>query len=334
MIDGILTIKKLHKRRFFHVLALVLIILVISILWQHNMNFYEKEKYNPPGQLIKVDNHKMHIYAAGEGSPTVIFTVGSGTPCAYTDYYYIQKEVSKTARTISYDRPGFGWSESTAIPRTIGTQVDELHELLCEAGEKPPFILVGHSLSSLEVIHYAQMFPEEVLGIVLIDGGNPTFYANYSEFSALALNRFFEGMRLTGVARALGNIGIFPPFVGENQRQKLLPHDLQQVDKIMFYNKLGLDKNRDALKNINENANEVIKYGKIGGIPLVILTAGKSTKEWKESQIQLKSWSSNSKQAEVIGSSHYIHWNYPNIIVEEIHELIKNSKANSFNVNK
>ena len=170
------------------------------------------------------------------------------------------------------------------------------------------------------------------MGIILIDGGNPTFYANYSELSALATNRFFEAMRVTGVARTLGNIGIFPPFIGENQRQKMLPHDLQQMDKIMFYNKLGSDKNRDALKNINENANEVIKNGQINTIPLVILTAGKSTKEWKESQIQLKSWSNNSKQTEVTGSSHYIHWNYPNIIVEKIHELIKSSKANPLNM--
>ena len=333
MIDGILTIKKLYKRRLVRVLALVLIILVSSILWQYKMSCYEIEEYNPPGQLIDVDRHKMHIYAAGQGSPTVVFTVGSGTPCAYTDYYYIQKEISKMVRTISYDRPGFGWSEPTATPRTIGKQVNELHGLLCQSGEKPPYILVGHSLSSLEVIHYAQMFPKEVAGIILIDGGNPTFYANYSEFSALALNHFLETMRMTGVARALGSIGTFPPFVGEDQRQKLLPHGLRQVDKIMFYNKLGLDKNRDALRNINENANEVIKEGKIGDIPLVILTSGKSTKEWKKSQIQLKSWSNNSKQAEVIGSSHYIHWNYPDIIVERIHELIKSSKTNSFNDN-
>ena len=192
MIDGIVTIKNSYKRRLFQLLTLVLLILAMGILWQHAMNQYEKDKYNPPGQLIEVDSHKMHIYALGEGSPTVVFTSGSGTPCTYTDYYCIQKEVSKTVRTISYDRPGFGWSEPTSIPRTIDKQVDELHQLLSKAGEKPPYLLVGHSLSSLEVIRYAQVFPDEVFGIILIDGGNPTFYADYSEFSALALNRIFE----------------------------------------------------------------------------------------------------------------------------------------------
>lgn len=323
MIDGIVTIKNLHKRRLFQLLTLVLLILAMGILWQHAMNQYEKDKYNPPGQLIEVDSHKMHIYALGEGSPTVVFTSGSGTPCTYTDYYCIQKEVSKTVRTISYDRPGFGWSEPTSIPRTIDKQVDELHQLLSKAGEKPPYLLVGHSLSSLEVIRYAQVFPDEVFGIILIDGGNPTFYADYSEFSALALNRIFEGIRVTGVARALGSVGIFPPFVGENQRLKYLPHNQQQIDKVMFYNKLGLDTNRNSLSNINENASEVIKGGKIGEIPLVILTAENSTKEWKESQVELMSWSNNSKQEVVIGASHYIHWNYPNIILDKINELIK-----------
>ena len=328
---GILTVKNIFKRKLFQLLILVLFILVMGILWQHIMSQYEKGKYNPPGQLIEIDNHKMHIYASGEGSPTVVFTAGSGTPCAYSDYYCIQKEVSKTVRTISYDRPGFGWSEPTSIPRTIDKQVDELHQLLSRAGEKPPYILVGHSLSSLEVIRYAQVFPEEVLGVILIDGGNPALYADYSEFSALALSHIFEGIRVTGVARALGSVGVFPPFVGENQRLKYLPHDLQQIDKIMFYNKLGLDTNRNSLRNINENAREVVKGGKIGDIPFVILTAEKSTKEWKASQVELMSWSNNSKQEVVIGASHYIHWNYPNIIVDKIDELIKSSKMNFSN---
>ena len=89
MIDGILIIKKLCRRKLFRVLAPILTMLVIGIVWQHNMSYYEEEECIPLGQLIKVDSHKMHIYVEGEGSPTVVFTVGSGTPCAHTDYYYI-----------------------------------------------------------------------------------------------------------------------------------------------------------------------------------------------------------------------------------------------------
>lgn len=327
-----LVVRKLYRKRIFRVLIIVFIILTVGISWQDNMSFSENKKYDPPGQLIEVNNHKIHIYAEGKGSPSVVFTTGSGTPCAYTDYFLIQHEISKTTRAISYDRPGFGWSDSYKIPSTIDAQVNELHELLRKAGEEPPYILVGHSLSSLEVIHYAQKFPEEVSGIVLIDGGNPIFYANYSEPTALALNRIFKVIRVTGLARALGTIGVFPPLLGEDQRHKLLPREVQQVDRVMFYNKLGQETSRNALRNLNENAETVVEGGKLGDIPLIVLTAGESANEWKESQIQLMSWSNNSIHEEIVGASHYIHWSNPDIVVERIQELINSFKAKSLNI--
>jgi pimeloyl-ACP methyl ester carboxylesterase len=315
------------NKNIFKFLIIAFVIICSGAIWQYVMSNYEKNKYDPPGELIEVNKHRIHIYAKGEGSPTVVFTTGSGTPCAYTDYYFIQKELLKTVRTVSYDRPGYGWSEPTNISINIGNQVEELHEVLNKAGERPPYILVAHSLSSLEVIHYAQVFKEEVCGILLIDGGNPSFYLNINEFSAKAINCLFQITRKTGLARAMGSIGVFPPFAGEDLRHKLLPNELKDIDEKMFYNKLGLESNWNSLKNINENAKTVIESGKLGDIPLVILTAGDSTKDWKESQVDLKNWSSNSKQEEIKGASHYIHWNNPDIVVERIQELIS-SKSN------
>ena len=169
----VLVFRNVFKKRLFKFLTIFFALLFIGTLWQNSMSYYEEKTLNYPGQLIDVNNHKMHIYGKGSDAPTVVFTVGSGTPCAYTDFYFIQQEISKTARTVTYDRPGYGWSEPTSIPRTVDEQVDDLHILLDKSGEKPPYILVAHSLSSLEVIRYAQLFPKEVSGIVLIDGGNP-----------------------------------------------------------------------------------------------------------------------------------------------------------------
>jgi len=325
--DLILVIKKIYAKRIVKVLTIIIIVLALGILWQYGMSCYGSKSYTPPGKLIDVKNHKMHIYGEGEGRPTVVLTVGSGTPCAYTDYYSIQKELMKTTRTVTYDRPGFGWSEITYTTGTIDEQVSNLHELLNKAGEKPPYILVGHSLSSLEVIHYAQLFPKEVEGIVLIDGGNPTIYANYNESVALLSNRLFEGIRRVGLLRALGSVGIFPPLVGENIRHKLLPEKLQSVDEMMFYNNVGNASNRSTLRNINENASKVIKDGSLGDIPLVILTAGQDHK-WKESQVELKDLSNNSKQEDIIGANHYIHWSNSKIVIDRIKELVDSSKKN------
>lgn len=326
------SINKLFKTRIFKFLIIAFVIVCSGVIWQYVMSNYEKNKYEPPSKLIEVNNHRMHIYAKGKGAPTVVFTTGSGTPCAYTDYYFIQKELLKTVRTVSYDRPGYGWSEPTNISITIGNQVEELHEVLNKAGEKPPYILVAHSLSSLEVIHFAQVFKEEVCGILLIDGGNPSFYLNLNEFSAKAINCLFKLTRQTGLARAMGSVGIFLPFEGEDLRHKLLPNELKDIDEKMFYNKLGLESNWNSLKNINENAKTVIESGKLGDILLVILTAGDSIKVWKECQEDLKTWSNNSKQEEIKGASNYIHWNNPDIIVERIQELISSSSIYDFDI--
>lgn len=286
------------------------------------MTYYEGKDLNYPGQLIDVNNHRMHIYGEGSGALTVVFTVGSGTPCAYTDFYFIQKEISKSARTVTYDRPGYGWSEPTTIPRTVDEQVNDLHILLNKYGEKPPYVLVGHSLSSLEVIHYAQLFPEEVSGIVLIDGGNPIFYADYYEPEALLLNTFLGGLRECGIVRTLGSMGILTPMVGEDKRYRTLPGELSQIDKKMFYRNLGNRTNRSEIININENARKVIDNGKLGNIPLVILTSKNDT-YWEETQNGLKDWSSNSRQETIVEAGHYIHWDTPNIVIERIQGLIK-----------
>lgn len=321
------TTRRSHTRIIRTIMA-VFIMLSIGAIWQYLMSWNEANQYAPPGQQITVNKHKMHIFAKGEGSPTVVLTVGSGSPCAYTDYYLIQSEISKVTRTVSYDRPGFGWSEPTSIPRTIDHQVSDLHELLNNAGEKPPYILVGHSLSSLEVIRYAQMYPQEVSGMVLIDGGNPVYYADYNELSTVVLNYLFSGLRKSGLVRVVGSLGIFLPILGEDQRIKLLPEELRAVDKMMFYHHVGNENNRDALWKINENAKEVINGGNLGDIPLFILTAEQDP-EWRASQIELKNWSRNSRQEDIKGALHYIHWSNPEIVTDRIQELITQRRHNS-----
>lgn len=323
-----ISIRNLQSKKFFKVLIIFLLITIIGCVYQSIMVHYESEKYKNPGQLIEVYNHNMHIYSEGEGTPAVVFTVGSGTPSAYTDYYFIQKNISKTTRTISYDRLGYGWSDKTSIDRKIDQVVDELHTLLEKTGEKPPYVLVGHSLSSLEVIRFAQVFPQEVVGVVLIDGGNPTYYATLSEKATLVPMYILQLAGKSGLIRTLGNLGILLPLTDEQKRASLLPERLSKIDKALFYKSSGEKNNISEVKTINENAKKVIDGGTIGNIPLIILTSEKSAKDitWKKTQVQLKDWSTISKHEIVKDSTHYIHWDKPNVVNERIKELIESLK--------
>lgn len=313
---------KKRKRRGVLLLSVVMILFVASGIWQYLMMRIESRSYLPEGQLYSVNGHDMHLYGVGEGEPTVVFIAGSGTPSSYTDFYALQKGLQTLARTVTFDHAGFGWSEKTSIPRSIDIVTDELHELLQLAGEQAPYVLVGHSLASLEAIRYAQKYPDEVEGIVLLDGGSPEFYAKESEWKAYAINRFFAGVRVTGVARALGAFGILLPFSGEDVRHKRLPDELKGVDVSMYYNHLGNASNISVLRHINDNAQVVIEGGYLQDIPLLILSSD-SGSGWEGVQRQLVHWSDQSRQETLPDSSHYIHWSNRELIIEKIAAMLQ-----------
>jgi len=121
----------------------------------------------PPGKLISVGGHKMHLNCTGTGSPTVVVEAGIGD--ISTDWVFVQNAASKFTRICTYDRVGYAWSEPGPLPRTY-TQVNfDLHELLAAAHEKGPFVLVGHSFGGPLVRWYAKLYPTEVAGLLLVD---------------------------------------------------------------------------------------------------------------------------------------------------------------------
>ena len=71
----------------------------------------------------------------------------------------------------SYDRAGDGWSDIGPNPRTFRQIVYELHTLLERAGERAPFVLVGHSYGGWLVRQYQSTYPSEVAGMVLVEAG-------------------------------------------------------------------------------------------------------------------------------------------------------------------
>ncbi|NRT72892.1 alpha/beta fold hydrolase [Clostridium beijerinckii] len=315
--------KSINKRklRIKRVIIYIIIILLTGAVWQRIMVEKETNILLPQGEVFVINNHNMYIHSTGSGRNTVVFVAGSGTPSSFTDFYGIQMKLQPYVRTVSFDNAGFGWSEKTDIPRTIDVLVNELHELLEKSGQSSPYILVGHSLASLEVIRFAQKYPAEVKGIVLLDGGSPEFYANDSEMKSYMLNRFCAGLRVTGIARTIGNLGIKLPLLGENLRYNALPDEIKKIDIAMYYKYLGNTSNLEYIKNINENAMEVMMNGHLNNVPLIMISSD-SGEDWEKTQQELLKWSNYSSQETLHNSSHYIHWTNTDYIVEKIKGLI------------
>ncbi len=95
-----------------YISIIFIIFLCLSTMIHHAMLKAEIKKYHPPGKLVEVEGHKIHIAGSGSGLPTVVMTCGSGAPCAITEFYPIAAKLSGIARVCVYERPGYGWRES------------------------------------------------------------------------------------------------------------------------------------------------------------------------------------------------------------------------------
>jgi pimeloyl-ACP methyl ester carboxylesterase len=298
------------------------------MVWQNVMQRLESKKYMAVGSFAYVGSYNAHCYTKGKGDSTIIFVTGSGTPCAYTDFYYLQNELSKYTKTISYDHAGFGWSSSTDIPRTIDNLTTELSNIIgINAYQSENIIIVCHSLGSLEAIRFTQENPDRVAGIVFLDGGSPEFYSKEFEVVSKVMNRSSAILRIFGITRLLGEFSLLLPLYGENVRNKALPDFIRSTDKAMYYHYFGNSANVANIELINENANTVLGNGSLGNIPILVLSSD-SSEAWQNVQKQLAEWSSSSKHITVKNSQHYIHWSNTDEVIKYINMFIKNVKDN------
>lgn len=322
--------KKRFRRHVFLSLIFVVFISLIGLSYEKIGEYSDSKKYPKIGELVNVNNNKINVFSKGNGNATVVFTGGLNEPSSYADFYPLYNEISKYAKIAVYDRPGHGWSEVTDARRDIDSIVGEMHTALLESGQKPPYILVGHSLASLTVIRFAQSYKNEVSGIVLIDGGSPEYYYKNSVEPSNSTVYMYKILKSLGIARlALYHTSYSTKYVSGQNGLKLLPDDLKQLYFSMtlktMYNKNIIDEGKMA----RNNAKIILDDGKLGSIPLRILSSENtvlSIPEWQSSQIALKNWSTDSTQIVVKNSRHPIHQFAPDIINDEIIKLIKNQK--------
>lgn len=116
---------------------------------------------------------------AGEGKPTVVFESGLGD--GKDSFAEVFADLQPDTSVFAYDRPGYGGAGSFAADsdgaRTGEEVARHLHDLLSAAGVKPPYLLVGHSVGGLYVLSFAKLYPDEVAGLVLVDGRPAGFTA-------------------------------------------------------------------------------------------------------------------------------------------------------------
>jgi pimeloyl-ACP methyl ester carboxylesterase len=245
--------------------------------------------------MADVGEHRLHLNCMGQGSSTVVLDAGWG----YTSVEWsawIQPEVAKHTRVCAYDRAGMGWSESEPGPPNATQTAAELHTLLQGADEEGPYILVGHSLAGLYSRIYAERYPEEVAGMVLVDSTHPDQF----EGSALAvmINRTAGVVgplvARTGIPRVL-NLYPSNPELPPLQREQSLSLYYRTPHQVAVFDEMG---------TIPETMEKARRTGTLGEKPLMVVSSADHDAQTGALQEELTALSSGSTQRVVEGSTH------------------------------
>src|SRR5271154_2439451 len=122
-------------------------------------------KIPPPGRLVDIDGHRIHVDVRGQGAPVVVLE--AGIAASSLSWCLVQKRVAEFTTVVSYDRAGFGWSELASHRCSAIDSANDLAQLLERAGLPGPFVLVGHSFGGLIARVFEERYPDRVAGLVL-----------------------------------------------------------------------------------------------------------------------------------------------------------------------
>jgi pimeloyl-ACP methyl ester carboxylesterase len=304
----------------------------------------------PPGKLIDVGGHRLHINCTGTGNPTIIMEAGAGD--FSFDWSLVQPKIAKFARVCTYDRAGYAWSEAGPTPRTMRQIVYELHTGLVKAGVKSPYVLAGHSLGGLIVRVYANQYPEEVAGMLLVDSSHEdqliiimdrtTKKEKVVHWRELSSGRSIPPVQTTMPSPANSN-----PSQGTvqsaNQSKLDAPYDklplkTQQIRLwAMSQPSYGAARSSETFEFLADELARMYdergsrKYP-LGDMPLIVLTRGIAGEDERANrqlledhdrlQIDLVSLSSNSKQIIAKQSGHHIQLEEPALVVDAIKQVV------------
>ena len=290
-----------------------------------------------PGRLVDVGGRKLHLLCSGQGAPTVVLEAGASSFAI--DWTLVQREVSRTNRTCSYDRAGFGWSDETK-PETRASSAADLHKLMATAGEKAPFVLVGASRGGLLIRAYLLDYPQDVAGLVFVDpASEDRLFTMLNGQGMLIAELTAEQLRTTFPTRSVPIPRRKPQTGAPFDR---LPPDLYAV-RVRLDEQLiasfpdsvppevvGHSQETERAFLARLLASRSASPHPLGDRPTVVLSRGVEPNAERDSvHAALARLSSNSRHVVIAGSGHEIHLFEPSAVVQAIADVLRSVREKS-----
>ncbi|MGA2570709.1 MAG: alpha/beta hydrolase [Terracidiphilus sp.] len=327
---------------FLWIAALVVTLIIAGIVYQWLGSRRDREIHTSQGRCVSIGNgSSLYLYEAGFGEPTVLFEAGIGA--THLNWRSVQDATALFTGTVSYDRGGLGWSSRCRTPRTPGNIAVELHQMLDCAGLKSPYILVGHSFGGLVMRRFALLYPQEVVGIVLVD---PMRCEEWPPLDPSKQSQIELGRRLIrctlpavhcGLVRLVVSLALrhaggisnqVAGATGSNGRhvvsriktevgkmpREVWPAVAAHWSRPGFY--AGI---RSHIKSIPLTVAEMHSAEPIRSIPVTVLTPGNAT---PLSEDHLRRIGDSVRQIVAAGSEHWIHLDEPELVVDSIRAML------------
>ncbi|SCL21564.1 Pimeloyl-ACP methyl ester carboxylesterase [Micromonospora pallida] len=279
----------------------------------------DDRRHPAPGRSIDVGGHRLHLHCTGAagGAPTVVFEAGLGESSTTWATLH-QRLTAGTARVraCSYDRAGYAWSDPGPGRRDAGRLAEELHTLLDRAGERGPFVLVGHSFGGFVVRLFADRWPGETAGMVLVDVTDERGIGELEASAPIVRTQMtaFRFAARTGLVRLFPGLAVpadAPPAV--------------RAHAAVVYRSTSMAAAADEAAASADSARLVqstVRPGAWRTWPVVVISAAGQPREALDQHARLAALSSRGQHVVAAIDDHYVHYGQPELVLDAVRRTV------------
>ena len=243
---------KILKKPALIFLSFLFFFLVATFFYHRISLQKENEFLTPIGQKVEVNGHQMNVYVQGEGSETIVFLSGAGIASPILDFKNLTDSLSKKYKIVVVERAGYGFSEDSNQSRDVMEVLSETRQALSQANLSGSFIIISHSMASLESLAWQEKYPDEVKALIGLDWALPSSYEDLKINQALLTVAYWSSK--------IGLLRYFPesfyiknPTLTETERQqyKLLAYKQLMSQAMLHESRLAKENAKKVPSSIN-----------------------------------------------------------------------------------
>lgn len=314
--------------------ALVVLPVAVGNAYETLSRHWARAKYPPQGRLIDVGGRNIHLDCRGQGSPAVIFEAGLDG-YGMLSWAKVHDSVGRFTRACAYDRAGIMWSEPKSTLQHADAVAEDLQAVLVAAGEKRPFILVGHSIGGPYSMAYTRKFGDEVAGLVFVDASHPDQVARFAEVANPSVDSTGEAVQIASSLAWTGIIRLMATADGAHD----VPVPIMEKAKAFISTSLAAVASENT--NVDRTLAEAGSLRTLGDRPLVVLTGAapldkgslknenmSRLEDTRRREVWIKlhedeaSWSTRSRHQVLPDSGHYIQFARPEVVIAAVLDVV------------